>query len=74
MCSTPGRQQKKGPSFGRKGWSPGGVVIRIGSTRSMKLHAVRAYFIRHHNLLHHSKDSLQARFIPGFFERSFKPH
>jgi hypothetical protein len=33
----------------------------------MKLHAVRAYFIRHHNLLHHGKDSLQARFIPGFF-------
>jgi hypothetical protein len=32
----------------------------------MKLHAVRAYFIRHHNLLHHSKDSQQARFIPGF--------
>jgi hypothetical protein len=30
------------------------------------LHAVRAYFIRRHNLLHHSKDSLQARFIPGF--------
>jgi hypothetical protein len=35
---------------------------------------VRAHFIRHHNLLHHSKDSLQARFIPRIFERSFKPH
>jgi hypothetical protein len=33
----------------------------------MKLHAVRPYFIRHHNLLHHSKDSLQARFIPSSF-------
>src|ERR1700722_11653308 len=32
----------------------------------MKLHAVRAYFIRKRNLLHHSKDSLGARFIPSF--------
>ncbi len=64
MCSPPGRQQKSDPSFGRKG--PGGAVIRIRSTRWMKLHAVHAYFIRHHNLLHHSKDSLQARFIPSF--------
>jgi len=32
----------------------------------MKLHAVRAYFIRHRNLLHYSKDSLRARIIPGF--------
>jgi hypothetical protein len=35
------------------------------------LDAVRAYFIRRHNLLHHSKDSLQARFIPGFLSGHF---
>jgi hypothetical protein len=67
MFSLRGRQQKKrGLQLREKSWSPGGAVIRIGSTRSMKLHGVRAYFIRHHNLLHHSKDSLRARFIPGF--------
>jgi hypothetical protein len=58
---------KKGPQLWEKSRGPSGAVIQIGSTRSMKLHAVRAYFIRHHNLLHHSKDSLQAHFIPGFF-------
>jgi hypothetical protein len=57
---------KKGPQLWEKSRGPSGAVIQIGSTRSMKLHAVRAYFIRHHNLLHHSKDSLQAHFIPGF--------
>jgi hypothetical protein len=56
----------KGPQLREKSRGPSGAVIQIGSTRSMKLHAVRAYFIRHHNLLHHSKDSLQAHFIPGF--------
>src|SRR6202035_3284698 len=28
-------RQKNGPSFGRKSWGPGGVAIRIGSTRRM---------------------------------------
>jgi hypothetical protein len=58
---------KKGPQLREKSWGPGGAVIRTGSTRSMKLRAVRAHLIRHHDLLHHSKDSLQGALFPAFF-------
>jgi len=34
--------EKKGPSFGRKAEAQ--AALRIGSTRSMKLHAVRSHF------------------------------
>jgi hypothetical protein len=58
--------QKSGPSFGRKAGAQ--AAHRYGSAQhdESMMHAVRARFIRHHNLLHHDKDSLLTHFIPGF--------
>jgi hypothetical protein len=65
---------KKGPQLREKSRSPGGAIIRIGSTRLMKLHAVRAYFISTPQLASPQQKLLAGALYSRLFKRSFKPH
>jgi len=58
-------RQKSGLSFGRKAEAPvcHSDMDRLETTMNAACSGVRI-FTRHHSLLHHSRDSSQARFIP----------
>jgi hypothetical protein len=62
--------QQKGPQLREKKLRPRCRRVRIDSERmNAACRGVRV-FTRHHSVLHHSRDSLRARFIPTFSLRT----